>query len=118
MRVQQHLRQSTDHRMTDMRSPSCLTFSGFRAAHQEGGCLELPAENVCLAAPLFPEMNLCETNRAGAAAGLISIRVGFAFMSRIRRPSIRLRIRRTQVFVLSVVSGKPEVMMLSTGLCS
>jgi radical SAM protein with 4Fe4S-binding SPASM domain len=50
-------------------------FSGFRAAHQKGGCAECVTRGECLSGcPLFPEMNLCETNRTSPASKLVSIR--------------------------------------------
>ena len=49
-------------------------FSGFRAAHQKGGCAECVTRGECLSGcPLFPEMNLCEKNRTSPSRELISI---------------------------------------------
>lgn len=39
-------------------------FCGFRAAHQKGGCADCVTRGECLSGcPLFPEMNLCDSNR-------------------------------------------------------
>jgi len=39
-------------------------FLGFRNAHQKGGCADCVTRGECLSGcPLFPEMNLCESNR-------------------------------------------------------
>jgi radical SAM protein with 4Fe4S-binding SPASM domain len=49
-------------------------FTGFRSAHQKGGCADCVTRGECLSGcPLFPEMNLCETNRGSAHADLVSI---------------------------------------------
>lgn len=50
-------------------------FSGFRAAHQKGGCSDCITRGECLSGcPLFPEVNLYESNRARAELDLVSIR--------------------------------------------
>jgi radical SAM protein with 4Fe4S-binding SPASM domain len=38
------------------------TFANFRAAHQQGGCVECVSRGECLSGcPLFPEINLCKS---------------------------------------------------------
>jgi radical SAM protein with 4Fe4S-binding SPASM domain len=47
-------------------------FRGFRDAHQKGGCANCVTRGECLSGcPLFPEMNLCESNRSRAGSGLV-----------------------------------------------
>lgn len=49
-------------------------FSGFRSAHQKGGCADCVTRGECLSGcPLFPEMNLCDSNRVGKSQDLVVI---------------------------------------------
>jgi radical SAM protein with 4Fe4S-binding SPASM domain len=47
-------------------------FRGFRDAHQRGGCADCVTRGECLSGcPLFPEMNLCDSNRVSARSALV-----------------------------------------------
>jgi radical SAM protein with 4Fe4S-binding SPASM domain len=48
------------------------SFVGFRAAHQKGGCADCVTRGECLSGcPLFPEMNLCDSNRRNNHSDLV-----------------------------------------------